>query len=288
MLERRISAYRFWSFSGVGLFAGFIVGTLIITLTASVEYRMSLDSKYKVAFLLSAGGAEESVLNEYNSETEAILAGRQDGFFIRKMNKSKEGVTLEKIVAKEKIAREIIENRIFKESDQRLFDLPTEIVQLAKSGHWERVREKEDFLAVLKGVLEKGEKVSVAEYEGFLSVGLAILILIATVQICGFLSLCLFSVDHNWSWFDFDFDWGQFWIYPSLFVLFVPGVLPVIAATLFFKLLSPSFWRKRRQRGQDKKKSFNPNSFKFDFSDTKESKLALERLQKRLREKSNA
>jgi len=73
----------------------------------------------------------------------------------------------------------------------------------------------------------------------------------------------------------------------------IPGALPVFALRALCMFLSPSFWKRQfesRRKAKEKfaVKSLDLSSFKFEFSEAKESKIMLDKVRENLRKGSNA
>ncbi len=292
--RKQIRTGFFWDASSVGLFVGFVIALIFFILMVLIDGWEKQSFNYKKALFHAAAGEnlenleDDRDLSDHPEKMPIIFAGLSDGFFLRQIYKK--GTPFEEIVSKEVLVRKILKIsgvKQFTQQDADFFKLPEGIHNLASSEYWQKIRDKDK--VVLKGILEKGNKVPEMKYQE-ISDGFTLLVGLVVIQFCGFISFltdcnkymcCGIPLSCQW----YGFDWKSFWIYPSLAV-FMPGALPLVLLMTIVTFSSPSFW-KRVGENIRSNSMVSSSSFNLNFSDDKDGKIVLERLKQRLKGKNN-
>ena len=289
----RMEASDFVDYNGVGWFLGVLVSLVVVLLFAMEVGRENYVRIYKKALFFSVAGDQEQLKpllyeDKYENSRSLILSAVTDGAVVREAYQ--EGVLFEELFEKASLVAEIkkkrdIFNAPLRPGDKEALKLPAKLETVSSNFL------KVEFLdtVAIRGILEKGNKPPEIKFVNFGVIhGLALVLIIT--QLGGAISFLLCCVDFGRVWYRF--DWESGWLYP-LFIAVIPGALPVFALRALCMFLSPSFWKRQfesRRKAKEKfaVKSLDLSSFKFEFSEAKESKIMLDKVREKLRKGSNA
>ncbi|MBI2676331.1 MAG: hypothetical protein HYX21_00025 [Candidatus Yanofskybacteria bacterium] len=286
----KMEASDFADYSSAGWFVGCIISFVISFLFLVIGNDTNKVRIYKKALFFSVADAQEQLkplLYDEKSESvrNGVLLGVTDGSIIREAYQEK--VVFEELFAKASVVAKIkterkIDNAPLGQTDKEALKLPARLEMISRNFL------KVEFLdtMAIRGILEKGNKPPEVEFAKFGLADFLALVLLIT-QFGGAISFFISCFVEETVWYRF--DWKSGWLY-LLFAATIPGAVPVFAVRGLVVFLSPDFWKqqfqnRRKAKEESAKKNMSLGSFKLDFPEAKESRLVLERLQKRLKDR---